>query len=50
MFPFRAMKILDTRDGCILTTNSQHLKPVATNEIEPGMIESINLGDLVYYD
>jgi len=50
VFPSGAIKILDPQDGCILTVNGQHLKLVVTNEIEPGLIESINLVDPVYYD
>ena len=30
--------------------NDQHLKPVVTYGVEPGLIESINLVDPVYYD
>jgi len=30
--------------------NRQHLKPIVTHDIDPGLIESINLVDAVYYD
>jgi len=41
---------LDPQDGRILIVNCQRLKPVVTNKIESGLIESINLVDPVYYD
>jgi len=50
VFPSEATKILDPQDGSIFTINGQRLKPVVTNEIEPGLIESNNLVDLVYCD
>ena len=50
VFPSVAIKILDPQDGRILTVNGQWLKAVVTNEIQPGLIGSINLVDPVYYD
>ena len=49
-FPYAAIKILDPQDDRILTVKNQCLKPIMTNEIELGIIESINLVDSVYYD
>ena len=45
-----AIKILDPQDGCIFIVNDQWLKRIVINEIEPCLIQSINLVDLVYYD
>ena len=50
VFPCGTIKILDPQDGRILTVNGQWLKAVVTNEIQPGLIGSINLVDPVYYD
>ena len=50
MFPSEAIKILDPQDGLIFTVNGQRLKLIVTNEIELGLIESINLVDPVYCD
>jgi len=48
VFSSGAVQILDPQDSRIL--NGQRLKPVVTHDINPGLIESINLVDLVYYD
>ena len=50
MFPSEAVQILDPQDGRVLMVNGQRLKPVVTNELTPGLIESLNLVDPVYYD
>ena len=50
VFPSRAVQILDPQDGRVLMFNSQLLKPIVTNELAPGLIESINLVDPVYHD
>ena len=50
MFPSGAVQILDIQDGRILMVNGQRLKPVVTYDIDPDLIESINLIDPVYYD
>ena len=41
---------MDPQDGRVLMVNGQHLKSVVTHDIDPGLIESINLVDPVYYD
>jgi len=41
---------MDPQDGRVLMVNGQHLKPVVAYDIDPGLIESINLIDPVYYD
>ena len=45
-----AVQILDPQDGRILMVNGQRLKLVVTHDINPGLIESINLVNPVYYD
>jgi len=50
VFPFGTVKILDPQDGRSLMVNGQRLKPVVITEIEPGLHESINLVDPLYYD
>jgi len=50
VFPSAAIEILDPQDGHILTINGQRFKRVVTDEIEPGLIESVNLVDPVYCD
>ena len=50
VFPSGAVQILDPQCGGILMVNGQRLKPVVTYDIDPGLIESINLVDHVYYD
>jgi len=42
-FPSRAVQILNPQDGRVLMVNDQRLKLVVTNEIAPGLIDSINL-------
>jgi len=50
VFPSGAVQILDPQDGRVLVVNGQHWKLVVTNEIAPGLIESINLVDPIYND
>jgi len=50
VFPSRAVQILDSQDGRVLMVNGQHLKPIMTHDVDPCLIESINLVDPVYYD
>ena len=50
VFPSRVVKILDPQDGHVLTINGQRLKHVVPNEIKLGLIESINLVNLVCHD
>ena len=50
MSPSGAVPFLDPQDSRVLMVDGQCLKPVVTNEIAPGLIESINLLDLVYHD
>jgi len=50
VFPSEAVQIIDPQDGRVLVVNSQRLKPVVTYDVDPGLIESINLVDPVYYD
>ena len=50
VFPFGVVQILDPQDGRVLMVNCQRLKPVVTHDLDPGLIESINLVDPVYCD
>ena len=50
VFPSGAVQILDLQDGRVLMVNGQRLKPIVTNELALGLIESINLVDPVYHD
>jgi len=50
VFPSGTVQIMDPQDGRVLMVNGQCLKPVVTHDIDPGLIESINLVDPVYYD
>jgi len=50
VFSSGAIQISDPQDGHVLSVNGQCLKPIVTNEMEPSLIESINLVDLVYYN
>jgi len=50
VFPFGAVQIMDPQDGRVFMVNGQLLKPVVSHNIDPGLIESINLVDPVYYD
>jgi len=50
VFHSRAIQILNPQDGGVLIVSGQHLKPIATNDSEPSLIEFINLVDPIYYD
>lgn len=50
MFASQAVQILDPQDCRVLMVNGEHLKPIVINDIEPILIESINLVDLFYCD
>lgn len=49
VFPFGVAKFLDPQDDRVLTVDDQCLKPVVTNKIDHGLIDSINLVGPVYY-
>ena len=50
VFPSRAVQIMDPQDRRVLMVNGQRLKSVMTYDINPGLIEFINLVDPSYYD
>ena len=50
VFAFGAVQIMDPQDGRVLMVNGQCLKPIMTYDIDPSLIESINLVDPIYYD
>ena len=50
VFPSGTVQIMDPQDGAVLIVNGQRLNPVVTHDIDPGLIESINLVDHVCYD
>ena len=41
---------MDPKDGRVLMVNDQRLKHVVTHDLDPGLIESINLVNPVYCD
>jgi len=50
VFSSGVVQILDLQDGRVLMVNGQILKPIVTHDIDPSLIESINLVGPVYYD
>jgi len=50
VFPSGTVQIMDPQEGRVLMVNGQRLKPIVTHDIDPGLIESINLVDPIHYD